>query len=240
MNLLSVGAAYAAGALTVLSPCILPVLPLVFGAASAEHRWGPAALALGVAGAFAIVGSIAAVAGVSLDTGDGWAHAAFGLLIAGVGVVLLTPRLQDLLARWAEPLAARANQVLAHNRFQGLSGQVGLGALLGAAWSPCAGPTLGAAILLASSGHNLLSATTVMLAFGLGAATPLLALGMGSRAALHRLRGRLGGASRWGKRAFGASLAAVGVLAITGLDHSLESLFLDHAPAWLLQLTTAI
>ena len=240
MSLIAYGAAYAAGALTVLSPCILPVLPLVFGAAASEHRWGPAALALGASSAFARVGVAIAAAGASFDIGGGWMHLAFGLLILAAGVVVLSPRLQSAFARLAAPVADRANRALAGKPFRGLTGQFALGALLGAAWSPCAGPTLGAAILLASSGHNLASAGVTMLLFGLGSATPLLALGLGSRVLFQRLRGQMAVADRWGKIAFGAALVAVGALTATGFDHVLERAYLSHAPIWLLHLTTGI
>jgi cytochrome c-type biogenesis protein len=69
--------------------------------------------------------------------------------MALAGAVLLVPRLQDLAARLAAPLASGAGALIAR-RPGGLGGQVVLGALLGAVWTPCTGPTLAAAIALAA------------------------------------------------------------------------------------------
>jgi cytochrome c-type biogenesis protein len=74
---------------------------------------------------------------------------------------------------------------------RGLSGQFLLGLLLGVVWSPCVGPTLGAASILAAKGENLGQVAITMIAFGIGAAVPLIAIGLLSREALSRWRGRL-------------------------------------------------
>ena len=92
----------------------------------------------------------------------------------------------------------------------GLAGQFGLGLLLGAVWSPCVGPTLGAASLLAAKGENLGQVAITMLAFGIGAALPLMLLGFLSREAMMRWRGRLMEAGRGGKTLLGVLLLAIG------------------------------
>jgi len=99
---------------------------------------------------------------------------------------------------------------------RGLRGQFALGLLLGAVWSPCVGPTLGAASLLAAQGKDLFGVTLTMLAFGLGAALPLLLLGLLSRETMMRWRGRLLGAGKGGKMVLGTLLLIVGVLILTG------------------------
>ena len=119
-----------------------------------------------------------------------------------------------------------------------LSGQFGVGVLLGAVWSPCVGPTLGAASLLAAQGENLSYVAITMLMFGLGAALPLLLLGLLSRETLLRWRERLYTAGRTGKIAMGVILVAVGILAISGLDKRLETVLVDLSPAWLTEITT--
>lgn len=117
-------------------------------------------------------------------------------------------------------------------------GQFGLGLLLGAVWSPCVGPTLGAASLLAAKGENLGAVALTMFGFGIGAALPLMALGLLSREAMMRTRGRLVEAGKGGKMLLGLLLVAIGLLVATGLDKRLETVLVDASPAWLTELTT--
>jgi cytochrome c biogenesis protein CcdA len=128
--------------------------------------------------------------------------------------------------------------MLARVSLDGLSGQFILGLLLGIVWSPCVGPTLGAAIVLASQGHALLQAAIVMALFGLGAGLPLIALGVVSRQALMRWRGHLLATGQGGKKLLGVILLLAGLLILAGLDKSFETWVLNIAPEWLTSLTT--
>ena len=240
MTPLTFGAAFAAGLLTVLSPCVLPILPIVFGAASSERRFGPLALAGGVAASFTIVGLFIALVGFSLGIDEEVFHRVAGVLLVALGLVLLVPWLQHGLEAALRPFSGWAGARITHLKGSGLLGQAGLGVALGAVWSPCVGPTLGAASVLASQGKNLLAVFATMMLFGLGAALPLLGIGMASRASLQRLRGGLGGAGRWGKAILGAGLFAVGALSLSGADKTLEALLVQVSPVWLTQLTTML
>jgi cytochrome c-type biogenesis protein len=227
-----------AGVLSTLSPCVLPLLPIVLGAALTEHRFGPVALAAGVALSYVAVGLFVATAGfaVGLDQ-DVFRNVAAVLLIA-IGAVLLLPRLQAQLALAAGPFGNWAQTQVGGMSTRGLSGQFALGLLLGAVWSPCVGPTLGAASVLAAQGKDLGHVALTMIAFGIGAAAPLIALGMLSREALMRWRDRLITAGRGGKIMLGGLLLCVGVLIVSGLDRKLEAMLVEASPAWLTQLTT--
>jgi len=240
MNLLTFGAAFAAGVLTVLSPCVLPILPVVFGAASSERRFGPVALAGGVAASFTIVGLFIALVGFSLGIDETVFHRVVGVLLVGLGLVLLVPLMQHGLEAVLRPFSGWAGARITHMKSSGLLGQAGLGVALGAVWSPCVGPTLGAASVLASQGKNLPAVFATMMLFGLGAALPLLGVGMASRATLQRLRGGLGGAGRWGKWMLGAGMLAVGVLALSGADKLLEGMLVQASPDWLTRFTTML
>ncbi len=227
-----------AGVLSTLSPCVLPLLPIVLGAALTEHRFGPVALAAGVALSYVAVGLFVATVGfaIGLDQ-DVFRNVAAALLIA-IGAVLLLPRLQAQFAVAAGPFGNWAQNQASGISTRGLSGQFALGLLLGTIWSPCVGPTLGAASVLAAQGKNLGAVATTMIAFGIGAALPLVVLGMLSREALMHWRDRLLKAGKGGKVALGALLLALGVLIISGLDRRLETALVDASPAWLTHLTT--
>jgi cytochrome c-type biogenesis protein len=109
---------------------------------------------------------------------------------------------------------------------------------LGAVWSPCVGPTLGAASLLASQGRDLLQVGLTMFAFGIGAALPLLILGVISREAMMRWRDQLLSASSRIKSGLGLLLVTIGALVLTGVDKSIETALVNASPHWLTDLTT--
>jgi cytochrome c-type biogenesis protein len=233
----STALAFVAGMLSVLSPCVLPILPLVLGAAASKQRWGPVALAVGLAASFVVIGMFVATAGfaVGLDA-DVFRYVA-AVLIVAVGLVLLLPGFQARLAVAGGPLANWADGRLG-SVGSGVPGQFWVGVLLGAVWSPCVGPTLGAASLLAAQGRDLGEVGIIMFAFGVGAALPLLALGLLSREAMIRWRHRLATASAGAKAALGVVFVGIGVLVLTGLDKPFETMLVDASPQWLTDLTT--
>ena len=230
--------AFLAGLLSILSPCVLPLLPVVLGAAVAEHKAGPAALALGLALSFVAIGLFIATIGFSLGlTGDLFRNIA-AVLMVGFGLVLCLPKLQLQFATAAGPVSQWTEERFGGFSSSGLAGQFGVGLLLGAVWSPCVGPTLGAASVLAAQGENLGAVALVMFAFGLGAAVPLLLLGMLSRQTLMRAKARMMSAGKGLKQAMGLVFMVVGTLILTGLDKKLEAFLVQVSPEWLTVLTT--
>jgi cytochrome c-type biogenesis protein len=234
----ALGLAFLAGVLTVLSPCVLPLLPIVLGAAASQHRLGPLALAGGLALSFTAIGLFVATVGFAMGLDTGLFRTVSAVLLIGVGLVLLVPRLQEQFALAAAPVSNWAGGYADNFTPGDLAGQFGLGLLLGAVWSPCVGPTLGAASVLAAKGENLPQVALTMLAFGIGAALPLLLLGILSREALMRWRSRLMEGGKAGKTVLGLVLVAVGLLVATGLDKRLETILVEASPDWLTQLTT--
>jgi cytochrome c-type biogenesis protein len=229
---------FVAGVLSVLSPCVLPLLPIVLGAAATKQKWGPVALAAGLAVSFVAIGLFVATIGFSIGfDADVFRYVAAVLMLA-VGVVLMVPRLQSAFAVAGGPLANWAHERLDGADTGSVGGQFAVGLLLGAVWSPCVGPTLGAASLLAAQGRDLGQVALIMFVFGLGAAVPLLALGVASREVMMRCRARLAAAGPGLKTGFGAILVAVGLLALTGLDKRVETALVEASPQWLTDLTT--
>ena len=227
-----------AGIVSTLSPCVLPLLPVILGTAVSEHRLGPAALAAGVALSFLAIGMFVATIGFGIGIDTALFRKIAAVLLIAAGGALLVPRLQAAVAGAAGPLSSWADNRLGGFQTSGLGGQFALGLLLGAVWSPCVGPTLGAASVLASQGKDLAHVALVMAAFGIGAAMPLLLLGMASRESLLRWRNRLMTAGSTGKIGLGAVLVVIGFGILTGLDKRLETVLVDASPAWLTDLTT--
>lgn len=227
-----------AGALSVLSPCVLPLLPIVLGAAAAEHRWAPAALAVGVAVSFTVLGLFISTIGFAIGLDAGLFRIVAAVLLLTVGVVLLAEPLQVRLAAAGSPIGNTIEEAFGQFSTQGVSGQFVLGLLLGAVWAPCVGPTLGAASVLAARGENLGQVALTMAVFGAGAAAPLLVLGLLSREAMMRWRGRLLTTGSTGKAVLGVLLIGVALLILTGLDKRVEAALVEASPAWLTNLTT--
>ena len=230
--------AFTAGMLSVLSPCVLPILPIVLGAAALDRKAGPVALAVGLSVSFVTVGLFVATIGYSLGLDANVFRYVAASLIFAIGVVLMLPQLQAQLAAASGPIANWTDQRFGSQHDSGISGQFWIGVLLGAIWSPCVGPTLGAASLLAAQGRNLPQVAITMLAFGIGAALPLLLLGLLSREAMARWRKRLLSAGQVAKVGLGIVLAAIGTLVLTGLDRSIEAVLVAASPQWLTELTT--
>jgi cytochrome c-type biogenesis protein len=238
MALGSLGLAFLAGLLSVLSPCVLPLLPIVFGAAASEHRMGPAALAAGVVLSFVAIGLFVATVGFALGLDGDVFRTVGAILMIGVGVVLAMPSLQVRLATAGGPISNWADHRANAVQSRGPAGQFAIGLLLGAVWSPCVGPTLGAASVLAAQGKSSGQVALTMIAFGVGAAAPLVAIGFASRQALARQRARLIAGGKGAKIVLGALLIILGVMIVSGLDRRLETVLVDWSPLWLTNLTT--
>ncbi len=224
---------FAAGVLTALSPCVLPLLAVTVTTAFQRHRFGPLALAAGLAGSATVLGLIFAMVGLALDR-DLVRLVAAGLLVV-VGGVLLSARLQSGFSRLAAPVASSATALVSRSAPGGWQGQLVVGALLGAVWSPCAGPTLAAAIGLAAQRTSLVSATAVLAAFSLGAALPLVLIAYGSRGAFGR---RAADIARIARPLTATVLIVVGALTLSGGDRVIETKLVDLMPGWLIALTS--
>ena len=232
--------AYLAGVLTLINPCVLPLLPFVIAAAFESSRFGPAMLALGLTLSFAVAGvTVTAFGHLAGIDGEHLSRAA-ALVMVVFGLVLVCPRAQTLLARAAAPLADRAGAVLSRRRNAGGAGQLAVGVLLGVMWSPCIGPTLGGAIGLAASGEGIVHAGATMLVFGAGVSTVLAALSYGSRELLVSRRRRLAAWMPRAKPIMGIVLLAVGTAVFFHLERALEIWLLDSMPGWLLDLSVSI
>ena len=234
----SVGLALIAGLLSTFSPCVLPLVPIVVATALGQHRLGPVALAAGLALSFVVIGLFVATVGFAAGFDHDVFRAVAAILLIVIGVVLLVPRLQTRLATASGPVGDWAQSHAGGFTTGGLGGQFGVGLLLGVVWSPCVGPTLGAASVLAAQAENLTWVALTMLAFGIGAALPLLAIGLMSRQTLARWRSRMLAAGQGGKALMGGLLVTVGILILTGLDKHIEAILVAASPAWLTELTT--
>lgn len=204
--------AYIGGLLTILSPCVLPVLPFIFARPDQPfHRSGLPVL-LGMAATFTLLASFAAVAGAWLVEVTQYGRYAAMLLLLLLGAALVFPVLPERIMR---PFVALGGRLQQHAGQQAsLKGSLLLGVAVGFLWAPCAGPILGLVLAGAAlNGANLYSAL-LLLVFAAGAATSLgLALLAGER--VFNLMKRGLGAEEWVRRGLGmAVVAGVAVIAL--------------------------
>lgn len=230
--------AYVAGFVTILNPCVLPILPILVGSAMSESRYGPAALAAGLVLSFSSFGLLIVAFGYSIGLSEQVIRTGAAVLLLAAGVLLLVPRAQSSFTAAASPLVDRGQQMLNRVSGDGVGGQFVIGALLGLVWAPCVGPTLGVAIAAASRGENLPGAFFIFLVFGVGVASSILGFAYGSRKALGARKARYQVLARYAKPIFGATLIVVGLMIISGVDKAVEAWLVNAMPSWLIEFTT--
>lgn len=228
----------AAGILSTLSPCVLPIVPILLGSAANAHPQAPLALAGGLALSYAVVGSTLAWAGSNLGMDPTVFKMGGAAILGALGLVLMSASLQRRFASATAGIGDAGNQALSRLHLDGLRGQFAIGLVLGVVWSPCVGPTLGTAVVLASQGANLPQVASLMGIFGVGAALPVLVLAYVSRSAVSKMRGSMMRAGQTGKMLLGAALVAVAAMILLGLDKPAEAWLVERSPAWLTELTT--
>ncbi|WP_321790319.1 cytochrome c biogenesis CcdA family protein [Burkholderia pyrrocinia] len=227
-----------AGLLSTLSPCVLPLVPILLGSATSVHRRAPLALACGLALSYATIGTVLAWAGTALSIDTGVFRDAGAIVLALLGVVLMSTSLQQRFATATSGVGDAGNSLISRMQPDGVWGQFVIGLVLGVVWSPCVGPTLGATVVLASQGSHLPQAALLMGVFGIGAAMPVVVLAYISRSAMVKVRGTLVQAGKTGKILMGVIMVALAGLILSGSDKVGETWLLSHSPAWLTTLTT--
>ena len=232
--------AYLAGLLTLINPCVLPVLPIVLVGALNANKAGPLALALGMSVSFVTFGVLVTAFGASIGlTQDRLAQIGAVLMIA-FGLTLVVPMFSRRFEMATAGVAASADARMNDLDAGSLRGQFLGGLLLGTVWSPCIGPTLGGAIALASQGENLGYVTAIMVAFAAGVSTLIIGLGLGAREAIRSRAQALRGLAERSKPIIGATFVVVGSMLLLQVHHIIEAWFLTVMPIWLQDLSVAL
>ncbi len=232
--------AYAAGLLTILSPCVLPLVPIVLASAGQRHRFGPLALCAGLIVSFTVVGMTLATAGGGALADPEVLRIGGAGLMGLAGLILLSSRAQQKFATAAAPLANWAQQRQSGLAHLGLTGQFGIGVLLGLIWIPCVGPTLGAATVLAAQGQRLPEVALIMAAYAAGIASVLLIIAFAAQSFFNRRTSSALAFTGRAKRVLGATLVVIAVLVLTGADHLIEGAILSVMPEQIIDWTTML
>lgn len=235
IELASLPLALLAGILSILSPCVWPLVPVMMSSAATSGRTGPLFLALGLSVSFAVAGTVITL--LLINSGlnpDAFRYVAAVMLLI-VGVPLVYKAVGDIVTLQLSRLMSHLN-LQSGTADTGAVGQFGVGALVGLVWLPCVGPTLGAAIALASLGQDMLMAFVVMFVFGIGTASVLVVAGLISGSVLNKVRPGVLSKGARAKVLLGWLLIALGAMVLTGVDKVLETWALGVLPDWATQL----
>ena len=230
----------AAGALTTLSPCVFPLLPVIVGGAVQRHRAAPVAMGLGMAITFTVIGLLVGGLGGALSLAPDDVRRVGAWLLLVFGGVMLVPAFERRFSNLMTPLASSADAASARLDGGALASAFALGGLLGLVWSPCAGPLLGSTLALVATAGGAPRGALLLGLFGLGAALPLVGAAYASRAGFGRVRAWVLAHAGAAKRGMGGLLVLVGLLILTGGDHAIEAWVNDRLPDAWLALTTRL
>ena len=221
--------AFLGGVLTVLSPCVLPVLPVLLSG-TVGGRGRPLGIIAGFIGSFVLLTLFLASVVSALNLSPDLIRWVATFLLLGFGLTLAVPALQHRF----ELARSRSLPQRRPGDRDGFLGGVLVGVTLGVVWTPCVGPILASVTTLALSGQVTGFAFAATLAYALGVAVPMLGVMLGGRRLLHRpaLLGRLGQL----QQVFGAVLVVFAVGMVFGVDRQVQTLLVERLPA-LQQLT---
>mgnify|MGYP002635672816 CR=1 FL=1 len=231
---------YGAGLLTLINPCVLPILPIVLATALQAGRHGPLAIAAGMSLSFVVLGLGVTVVGYSLGITEETIAQVGAILMVGFGLVLLVPRFSAGFATATAGFSTRADAQIDDLEQGGMRGQFLAGILLGAVWSPCIGPTLGGAISLASQGESIAWAAAIMISFALGVSTIIIALGYGARSVILRRQATMRAIAGKARPIMGVVFVAVGLGILFKVHHLIDAWALQVLPVWLVDLSVSI
>ena len=168
MNGLDIGLAFLEGVALIVSPCILPVLPLVLATSVSGGRHRPYSIIIGFVLAFTLFAIVARKLVSLLGLDLGLVKDASLVLLALLGLVLLSARLSEKFSALTQGAADFGNR-LAGAGGEGMLGGIAIGALIGLVWTPCAGPILAAVLVQVIRQQSDFSGNLVILSFGIGA-----------------------------------------------------------------------
>jgi cytochrome c biogenesis protein CcdA/thiol-disulfide isomerase/thioredoxin len=218
--------AFIAGLVTAVSPCVLPILPIVLATGAGGDRRRPFLVIAGLIASFSFftLASVQIIEALHLPSST--LRDVAIAVIAVFGLTLLVPAI----SRSWERLTARVPAVGVRLARPGVAGGLITGVGLGLVWTPCAGPILGAITSLAVTAPGSASTLILVIVYSIGAGLPLLAIALGGRAALSRLR--LRAASSWASRAFGALVLVTAGLMAAGADTAVSADLTSALPDW--------
>lgn len=225
--IIDIGLAFLEGLALIVSPCILPVLPLVLAASVEGGKRRPYGIIIGFVLAFSLFAIVArklvALLGIDLDIIKDISL----VLLAVFGLVLLSSKLSDKFSALTQGAANFGNQLASHGG-EGLLSGILIGALIGLVWTPCAGPILAAVLVQVIRQQTDFAGNLIIVSFAIGAGVPMLIIALTGR----KIMGKLGFLSRHAeavRKGFGILILLSVAYIASGVD--VQSLLTRSAPA---------
>lgn len=229
---LQLGFSFIAGLLTTLSPCVLPILPFLLGSALRKNKKAPLYMIVGLAISFVVVGFTISRFGSILGLDGEQIRKGSAIILIFTSVFFLSKKIQLIVSEKLTKFANFGSSASNKWKLDETSNvdSVLLGGLLGIIWSPCAGPTLGVAVSLASQEGATLEALKIMIIYAIGATIPMLLISYGLRSFFQRYQGQIIGFAESSKTFFGLILMFAGLFIFFGIDKSVETFLLTYLP----------
>lgn len=229
---IQLGFSFIAGTLTTLSPCVFPILPFLMASALRQSKKAPLYMIIGLAMSFILVGFTLSRFGSLLGLDSHQVRLVSAILLIVTSLFFLSQKIQDFTSEKMTSFAnlgTSASQKWQLNESSSVDSLL-LGGLLGVIWSPCAGPTLGVAVSLASQEGAALDSLMMMFVYALGAALPMLMIAYGFRSFFQRHQNKIMKFSQNSKPVFGTILLVTGISILFGFDKNIEVLLLNNLP----------
>ena len=237
MDLISLFFSFLAGLLSTLSPCVLPILPIIIASSMQYKIKGLLLLVLGLGVSFAFTGTFITYATMLFDIDITYIKYISATLLLVFGLIIVIDSLNKKFITLMSRITDKGNEKLSSYKADSPQGQFILGLLLGFVWTPCVGATLGTAISFAIQGDSLPYAFLTMLIFSIGAVIPLLIIGFFSNKIVGKYN--LNKNANKAKKILGYVLVILSIMILTGWDKNVETFLVEIMPMWLTDLTTA-
>ena len=218
--------AFAAGVLTILAPCTLPVVPLVLGVGSSGNGRRPLGIVIGFGASFLLVAILLASVLDAAGLTTSQLRLGSALALAVLGATIAVPVLGRRTERWLAPLGGRVPAMAAHG--DGMLAGLAIGAAIGLVWAPCVGPIMAAVLAVAATSGPTPRVFAIAVAYVAGAAVPLLAVAAVGRRVIAVAGGPAGRARV--QRAFGALMVVTSLVVATRYDVPLENAIANVVP----------
>lgn len=231
------GLGFGAGVLSLLAPCVLPIIPIIFGSSIQSSKLGPIANALGLTFSFTLIGILTSLFTSVFDLGS--IQKIGAILLVVIGIIFLIPKLKDLLSQKLSFIGHGGSQIQSKIKGNGLGSHFLMGSVLGMIWGPCSGPTLAFAFGIATQAEHSIHATFIFFFFGLGAGLGLVTLGLLLKSS-KTLMILLLRHTKLMNTITGSISIFIGLLILLNKLSTIEEFLLDLMPQWLIRLSVLL
>jgi len=221
--------AFLAGIITVTSPCVIPILPIILGSALKRNRFYPLFMVVGLAFTFSLLGVVFGSLGSFVGIGKRTLETVAIILLGIMGLVIVIKPLSNLFSQWTGKLLAFGTPTSGSSEspFQAFA----VGSTLGVVWAPCAGPVLASILALAAASKSVTTSFLLLLTYAVGAGIPMLLIAYGGQRALTGRRFVQQHAEAI-KQTFGWILLITAILLSFGIFKKIEAFLLPYLPSY--------